>query len=273
MVESLVVYRERPAGSAALDTATSRALLGEVAAGRRGASLRLYPAPDALAFSIVDRNQPGFRRACAAAEDHDFEPILRLAGGRAAIFTEACVAFAWVTPARASQTGIAERFDRLAGWVQAALSSLGVDARVGEIPGEYCPGAHSVNARSRVKLMGVGQRIVKGAAHVGGVISVSRAAEMARVLSAVYAELGYPFRPETVGAVADEVSGADVESVCQALLAQFATHYTLEQGELDPVLRAGAEEREADHRATFSGHTGVAPGAATRKTVSEASKA
>jgi len=244
-----------------------------VAAGRRGASLRLYRAPDALAFSIVDRNQPGFRRACAAAVANDYEPILRLAGGRAAIFTEACVAFAWVAPVRASQTGIAERFERLAGWVQAALSGLGVDARVGEIPGEYCPGAHSVNARGQVKLMGVGQRIVKGAAHVGGVISVSRIGEMRRVLSAIYAELGYPFRPETVGAVADEVPGADVESVCRALLAQFATHYALEEAQLDPILRAAAKEREADHRATFSGHTGVSSRATNRKTVSEASKA
>ena len=52
---------------------------------------------------------------------------------------------------------------------------LGVDARVGEIPGEYCPGAYSVNARGVKKLMGVGQRLVPSAAHVGGVVVVNGA--------------------------------------------------------------------------------------------------
>ena len=42
------------------------------------------------------------------------------------------------------------------------LGRLGVDARVGEVPGEYCPGAFSVNARGRIKLAGVGQRLISG---------------------------------------------------------------------------------------------------------------
>jgi len=35
----------------------------------------------------------------------------------------------------------------------AAFRRLGVDARVGEVSGEYCPGAHSVNARGATKLI------------------------------------------------------------------------------------------------------------------------
>ena len=40
---------------------------------------------------------------------------------------------------------------------------LGVDARLGAVPGEYCPGAHSVNARGTEKLVGTAQRMVPGA--------------------------------------------------------------------------------------------------------------
>ena len=32
----------------------------------------------------------------------------------------------------------------------------------GEVAGEYCPGQHSVNARGERKLMGVGQRLIRG---------------------------------------------------------------------------------------------------------------
>ena len=42
-----------------------------------------------------------------------------------------------------------ERFEEVAGLIADALRALGVDARVGEVPGEYCPGAYSVNARRR----------------------------------------------------------------------------------------------------------------------------
>ena len=38
----------------------------------------------------------------------------------------------------------------MSGLVRDALSRVGVaDPRVGEVPGEYCPGAYSVNARGR----------------------------------------------------------------------------------------------------------------------------
>ena len=61
--------------------------------------------------------------------------------------------------------GTRERFERLGGVIVRALRGLGVDARVGEVEGEYCPGAWSVNARGQIKLAGIGQRMIAGAAH------------------------------------------------------------------------------------------------------------
>lgn len=216
-------------GEPALDTAVSRALLEAVAAGEARESLRLYRPDDVLAFSGIDAASPGFARALAAARAAGFAPALRLAGGRAAVFHSETLAFAWAMPVAELRAGIQERFDAIAGIVAAALRRLGVDARVGEVPGEYCPGAHSVNARGRVKLMGVGQRVVRGAAHVGGVIVVGRSERVRRVLEPVYAAMELPFDPATAGAIEDEIGPVTLEQVREALLAELgARDFTVE---------------------------------------------
>jgi lipoate-protein ligase A len=206
-------------GEPALDTALSRALLEAVASGTRPETLRLYRPDDVVAFSGLDAASPGFAKAVAAAREAGFAAALRLAGGRAAVFHTETLAFAWAMPVADLRGGIEERFAAVAGWVAAALRRLGVDARVGEVPGEYCPGAHSVNAGGRVKLMGVGQRVVRGAAHVGGVLVVCGSGRVRAVLEPVYAALGLPFDPATAGAVEDEIGAVDPEEVAGALLA------------------------------------------------------
>src|SRR5690606_18601198 len=140
--------------------------------GEQPETLRLYRPDDVVAFSGLDAASAGFAEAVAAARAAGFGAALRLAGGRAAVFHSGTLAFAWAVPVADLRRGIQERFDAVSELIAAALRRLGVDARVGEVPGEYCPGAHSVNARGRVKLMGVGQRVVRGAAHVGGVVGV-----------------------------------------------------------------------------------------------------
>lgn len=208
-------------GAPALDAALSRALLEAVGSGAAPETLRLYRPDDVLAFSGLDAASPGFAEAVAAARTAGFAPALRLAGGRAAVFHSETLAFAWAMPVADLRDGIQARFDALAALVAAALRRLGVDARVGEVPGEYCPGAHSVNARGRVKLMGVGQRVVRGAAHVGGVIVVRESARVRAVLAPVYRALALPFDPATAGAVEDEIGPVAPEDVAAALLAEF----------------------------------------------------
>lgn len=206
-------------GDPALDTAVSRALLEEVARGGRPESLRLYRPDDVLAFSGLDAASPGFAAAVAAARAAGFAPALRLAGGRAALFHSETLAFAWAIPQGELRDGIGERFELLAALVAEALRGLGVDARVGEVPGEYCPGAHSVNAGGRRKLMGVGQRVIRGAAHVGGVIVVRDGARLREGLGPVYEALGLPFDPAAAGAIEDEIGAVSCEQVAEALLA------------------------------------------------------
>ena len=49
-----------------------------------------------------------------------------------------------------------------------------------------------MNARGVVKLVGVGQRVVRRAAHVGGVVIIRGAPRIAALLETVYRELDYP---------------------------------------------------------------------------------
>ena len=119
---------------------------------------------------------------------------------------------------------------------------------VGEVPGAYCPGDWSVNARGERKLMGLGQRLVRGAAHTGGVIVVGGSDRVRAVLGPVYAELGLPFAPDSAGAIEDEVGPVTLDAVRDALLAELAGEYDLRAGALDPALLEHAARFESSHR-------------------------
>ncbi|MEK6228118.1 MAG: lipoate--protein ligase family protein [Actinomycetota bacterium] len=218
---------------AALDTAVSRALMLRVAAGELPETLRLARPGRIVAFGKRDAVAHGYPAAVRAARDGGFEAIERLAGGRAAVFHHDTIAFAHAIPDADPRSGVDRRFEQTAGRFAEALRHLALDARVGEVPGEYCPGAHSVNAGGERKVMGVGQRLVSGGVHVGGVVVVDGAAEVRDILVPVYAALGLDWRPETTGSVADEVPGTTWEAVRDEVLAEYGRQYALQTTELD----------------------------------------
>ena len=222
-------------GRPAFDTAYSRALLDLVAAGAAPETFRLYQPDDVLAFSSVDAASAGFAEAVSAARAVGFASVLRLAGGRAAVFHRETLAFAWTIPAPESRDGIHARFEQISAVVAAALRRLGVDARIGEVPGEYCPGAYSVNARGVRKLMGVGQRVIRGAAHVGGVIVVRDSNRVRAVLQPVYAAMRVTWDPSTTGSVEDERGDATRDEVAAALLAELRARFAIEAGDGFPL--------------------------------------
>ncbi len=236
-------FPDRPA----LGTAVSEAVLTRVAAGELPATLRLHRPARELAFSKQDRAAPGFGAAVDAAREAGFEPVVRLAGGRAAVFTEGTLALAWATPAERPVAGTRERFEHLAEILVRALRALGVDARVGEIPGEYCPGAWSVNARGRTKLAGIGQRLIAGGAHCGAVLVVTGSELVRAALEPAYAALDLSWDPRTAGCVADEVPGTTLADAEAALVAELETRFELIDAELDPETLALADGLEATH--------------------------
>src|SRR5215210_2522410 len=137
LTSALNVSRESFATSPARSTAVARAVLMRVAAGELPATFRLHRPGRILAFSKQDAASPGFRAAVGAARAVDFEPVIRLAGGRAAVYHEGTLALSWAVPDHRPSARTEARFRELAELLRDALSDLGVDARVGEIPGEY----------------------------------------------------------------------------------------------------------------------------------------
>jgi octanoyl-[GcvH]:protein N-octanoyltransferase len=230
------------------DTAISHAILRRVSDGVSPETLRLHRPGPIVAFGPQDRLAPKFAVAVEAGRALGFGAVLRLAGGRAAVFHESTIAFSWVIPDLSPLTGIRSRFGELAGILTEAFIDLGVDARVGEVPGEYCPGEFSVNARGQTKLMGVGQRLVQSAAHVGGVIVVSGTERVRAVLTPVYAALDLEWEPSTAGSLEDEIPGLSWEDAADAVLGRFGERYDLvEEAAFDEQTLDLARELEARH--------------------------
>jgi lipoate-protein ligase A len=213
------LVRTPETGSASFELAISHALL--LRAGELGSLLRLYRPPATVAFGKLDTLSDGYGAAAVAARARGYEPVLRLPGGHAAAYHRESLGIDLVYALDDPVPGTHDRFretgERLAG----ALAALGVDARVGEVPGEYCPGAYSVNARGRVKLVGTAQRLVRGAALLGAVIVVRDGAGVREVLRDVYAQLGLEWDDATAGAVDEEVPGVTVDDVERVVLSAY----------------------------------------------------
>ncbi|HLM09551.1 MAG TPA: hypothetical protein VK307_07565 [Thermoleophilaceae bacterium] len=223
-----------------------------VAAGELPPTLRLARPARAIAFSKRDAVTPGFREAASRARELGFEPIVRLAGGRAAVYHEGTMELAHARRDPDPQKGIHERFAATAELLAAALRAVGADARVGEVPGEWCPGRYSVNARGAVKLAGLGQRIVAGGSHTGAVVVVSGVSSLAAALGPVYQALGVSWEPATAGAVASEAGLGSEDGWLRtrdALVAEYARRNDVEPADLDKDTLALARRLAAEHRA------------------------
>jgi lipoate-protein ligase A len=236
-------FPERPA----LDIAVSHALLNRVAAGALGATVRLYRPAPTMAFGRLDVLRSGFARAGAAARERRLEPVVRLAGGHAAAYDEDALIYEEITPRPDVTAGLHERFRDGAALLAGALDDLGVDARVGEIPGEYCAGAYTVSASGRLKLVGVAQRAVRGAALLTAFVLVGGGDRLRDALVDVYRALGLSWDPQTAGALDDVLPGVSVGAVEQALLAARARDAELTVATVDEATLALARELEPRH--------------------------
>ncbi len=247
VVQNLLLSTEAFPEHPAMDVAVSHATLAAVAAGEMGAVFRLHVPEPVVAFGRADRVQPGYPGAVRAALAHGFGAIERLAGGRAAVFHESTLAFSMAVPDESPRSGIRERFEMTAGVMARAFQALGIDARIGEVPGEYCPGSWSVNVGGRFKVMGVGQRLVRGAAHVGGVIVVDDGERIRDVLIPVYRALHIDWDPRTSGALADRAPGLDNAKVSKSVIKALGANFEIERGRIPDRIVAQARVLVPDH--------------------------
>jgi lipoate-protein ligase A len=229
--------------------AMAQVMMRRVSRGESGAVLRVYrPAAPAVAFGRRDVRLPGFPEAVACLERAGFWPCVRPQGGRAVAYTRDALVVDHVSPDPEWPSGLERRFEDFGNLWAGVLGGLGVDARVGEVPGEYCPGSHSVNARGVVKLVGTAQRMVRGAWLFSAVLVVDGAAVLRPVLREVYATLGLPFDEASVGSLSEEVPGLSLERVEAAVLGAYDERFGLEPAEMPEELVRQALGLMPEHR-------------------------
>lgn len=207
----------------AFEMALAHALVRQASAGDLPSALRIYqPQQPSVVFGRRDTKLPGFPEAVAAAHAAGFATAIRATGGRAVAYTDQTLVIDHVQ--REPQAGLTQtgRFEAYGDLLVEVLQVLGVDARLGAVPGEYCPGAHSVNARGQAKLVGTAQRVIRDAWLFSSLVIVGDAEPLQKVLAQVYAALEQPFEPDSVGSVEAEAPGATVDSVRELVMRAYA---------------------------------------------------
>jgi octanoyl-[GcvH]:protein N-octanoyltransferase len=233
----------------ALELAVAHALVRRASDGDLDEALRIYrPAAPVVVFGRRDTRLPGFAAAVQAARDAGFAPLVRAVGGRPVAYTTEALVVDHVRHERLAPDGMESRFAHYGDLYAGVLRDLGIDARVGAVPGEYCPGAHSVNARGVVKLIGTGQRVVRDGWLFSALVVLGDDDRLRPLLTEIYRLLELPFDPASVGSVAAEAPGR-ADSVELLLRAAYAQHAVLHPATLDDATLTLARELAADHRA------------------------
>ena len=190
-----------------------------------------------VAFTRRDLRSPGIARATAFARAAGFETAVRSPGGRMVAYDAGAVVIDHLTRA-GDRHGT---FERNAEQHAAVLRSLGdIDARVGEVEGEYCPGEFSVNVGGRVKVVGSAQRITGTGALFSTVVQVVVGDRVRRVIADVSAALGYALDEGTVAGVADVAPHVTTHQVAGALAADYRHRLGPVDADLDPHVLAHA---------------------------------
>jgi lipoate-protein ligase A len=195
------------------------AALGDPAAEAR---LRVHRPRPTAAFSRLDSIKPGFAAAQAASHAHGFAPVVRPGGGRLAAYHEGALVLDLVAPHPDARRQFRERFGAVAQCLVDGLRELGVDARVGPVRGEYCPGEFSVNAGGTTKLVGTAQRLVRHGYLFSAVVLVADPEPVRAVLRDAYAALELTWESATVGCVADTLPDVPVDVVAAVLVPRMA---------------------------------------------------
>ena len=200
--------------------------LANLEPGDQGVLRLRRPRPTA-AFSPQDTTHPDYEHIKRQARANGFEPIERGTGGRLTMFDEHALAITIISPHADPHQHTIKRYDVFAGAIADALVTLGIDARIGELPNEYCPGRFSINAEGRIKLVGIAQRMNRRCIQMGAIIAVERSDEACAAIVEAYNAMGLSFDSATYGAINDLRPDVTYHDVRDALFASVKS--TLER--------------------------------------------
>jgi octanoyl-[GcvH]:protein N-octanoyltransferase len=170
------------------------------------ASLRLWrPLGPVLSVGRLDVRHPRLPEVLALARAAGVAPVRRLAGGHAATLDSGSLCLGWAQPhPRLEESGV--RYELIAQAIAEALGALGVAGSLGESPGEWCPGAWSVQGPSG-KLAGLAQRVVSGGAWCEALIVIEAAPELRALARQVHQILGLEWSDSAQGELAELLPG------------------------------------------------------------------
>jgi lipoate-protein ligase A len=245
-IETLDLITSAVPDDPVLDIAVTHALLRAVAARRRGPAVRVFRPGPTVAFGRLDALRDGFAAARDAARRHGHTPVIRPAGGHAAVYDPRSVVVEHVTAEADATAGLQERFAAQSALLRGVLAGLGLDARIGELRGEYCAGAHSINLGGRLKVVGIAQRAIRGAALTTAVVTVEDGPHLRAVIDDVYVALGLDIVPATAGTVDEMLPGITAARVADLV----AAAYRGTPAPLDDDLLAAARALVARHVAS-----------------------
>lgn len=205
------------AASALADQAISRDLLEQTARGAIDGALRIWTPVPALALSRLDELRAGATKAREVAARNGVEAVLRVSGGHAVVLGPGSFCVGFAEPAVTFE-GTQERYERLTRALIDAFRAIGVESERGRVEGEWCPGTWSIRSGS-VKLAGLAQRAIKGAAWAEAVVDLAPDDKTRDLLAEVYAALELPLERSTLGSLS-ELAGRPVafDELAQPLL-------------------------------------------------------
>jgi octanoyl-[GcvH]:protein N-octanoyltransferase len=210
------------------ELAAAHTLLRRAGDGEVDEAVRIrVPSGPVVVFGRRDTGLPGFEAAVAAARSAGFATAVRAVGGRAVAYTDQSVVVDHVRAEAGAMARMDARFEEFGRRFATLLAGWGVDARVGPVPGEYCPGAHSVNARGEVKLVGTAQRVLPRAWLFSSLVVVGDRDRIRDVLADVYGRLGLPFAAGAVGSLDSEVGGLTPDDVVEQVRRAWAVEAAL----------------------------------------------
>jgi octanoyl-[GcvH]:protein N-octanoyltransferase len=182
--------------------------------------IRVRRAPRCVAFSRRDQNQPGFADAAAAAERLGYRALVRPVGGTFVPLDDGSLVvdeFGFSPPGEWPQ----DRYRRHVDTLVDVYRGWGIDARVGELPGEYCPGRFSVNHAGRFKISGTAQRVSGGAWLVSTVVRVHSADPLVLVIHACSDALQAGIDPVLAGSVELVAPDLSMDAAARDILRSF----------------------------------------------------
>lgn len=202
------------------DLLASKRLL-HVVAGKPelGTVVRVYQPGPTVAFSRKEETLPGFADAVSEALAFGFEPVIRPAGGRMVALDQQWLVLDIVTPEPDRSNSHRDIYESYGDAIIRVLTGLGVDAALGPVPGEYCPGDYSINARGEVKIVGTAQRVTSGARLFSASIPLAISPSVNEMFNRVNKILDLDWNPATLGSLAHEAPGVSYDELEQALIA------------------------------------------------------